>query len=813
MSAVANKDIRQKIVLEGEKEYKNALRDAQRELKTLRSELKLETAELGKNATEQEKTAVKVKNLEKQIKEQEKIVKTYTEALAEVREKYAGNQDEIAKWEIKLNDARTTLANMRNSLDDVGKSFQQVGADANTGVTAAKSFADSFQSIAGIGDTVSGAIEGIFSGTMEAVRSLAAEVWDLIAETAARADAWGDLATFYGSDAEKVQAWDRAITGAGADFQQFLAFANQLEFRGKDKGLVSWLGLSDVNYEDKFEFAIAAMTELAKKREELGAGKFNEQLGELFSGKSVGIVELIGEWDRVLALRDEYEQKGYLMDAGELDTMNEVDNKLKDIQAKWSMLKDEFATGFGTVTLDIMTNVSGALDALAKYFNAETDDERKEALAELEKNITEAFTKIAKAIENGVKLLNDVAGKLKESEDPIVKTVGNILGGLVEVLEWLTEDNANNAKKALEIIADFWIAGKGVAMIAKIAELAASIKTISLFKALSGGSAAAAAASAAEAGAASGGSWATAFWAAAIKAVPILAAFGVFMKNAITPQGNDDLWDENGNPTELGQELGITGTREEADREWAESEAGLGSHWSDVDRLEAGGMVTKDQYRALNRLWGNYTGQLITNKTQEELLEEARQEFEGQEEMLNDYLRRIYELRNSGERPENLPMEWFGVYGSAAEQITEDVDLDERRYTDAERESAIQDWWDAWRNASNEEDSWDEEASAFEWMKEVLGDDFGEIYDRIIHQLDEIEDQNNLEDLPADWWKRGADENGVTSADIQTLNGLPKATKEAVQELVGSIVLRLDGERVADLLTDRVSQRIAAKID
>lgn len=224
-------------------------------------------------------------------------------------------------------------------------------------------------------------------------------------------------------------------------------------------------------------------------------------------------------------------------------------------------------------------------------------------------------------------------------------------------------------------------------------------------------------------------------------------------------------------------------------------------------------MVTKDQYRALNRLWGNYTGQLITNKTQEELLEEARQEFEGQEEMLNDYLRRIYELRNSGERPENLPMEWFGVYGSAAEQITEDVDLDERRYTDAERESAIQDWWDAWRNASNEEDSWDEEASAFEWMKEVLGDDFGEIYDRIIHQLDEIEDQNNLEDLPADWWKRGADENGVTSADIQTLNGLPKATKEAVQELVGSIVLRLDGERVADLLTDRVSQRIAAKID
>ena len=47
-------DIKQKIVLEGEKEYRNALKEAQRNLKTLRSELKAETAELGKNATEQQ---------------------------------------------------------------------------------------------------------------------------------------------------------------------------------------------------------------------------------------------------------------------------------------------------------------------------------------------------------------------------------------------------------------------------------------------------------------------------------------------------------------------------------------------------------------------------------------------------------------------------------------------------------------------------------------------------------------------------------------------------------------------------------------
>ena len=59
-------EIKRRIVLEGEKEYSAALKEAQRNLKTLRSELKAETAELGANATEQQKNEAKLKNLAKQ---------------------------------------------------------------------------------------------------------------------------------------------------------------------------------------------------------------------------------------------------------------------------------------------------------------------------------------------------------------------------------------------------------------------------------------------------------------------------------------------------------------------------------------------------------------------------------------------------------------------------------------------------------------------------------------------------------------------------------------------------------------------------
>lgn len=49
-------------------------------------------------------------------------------------------------------------------------------------------------------------------------------------------------------------------------------------------------------------------------------------------------------------------------------------------------------------------------------------------------------------------------------------------------------------------------------------------------------------------------------------------------------------------------------------------------------------------------------------------------------------------------------------------------------------------------------DSYEEEQNAYDWMQEVLGDEFGSVMDNIIHKLDEVEDQNKLDDLPAGWF-------------------------------------------------------------
>ena len=91
---MATKEIKQKIVLEGEKQYNAAIKEAQRNLRTLKSELKAETAELGKNATEQQKAEAKTKSLKAQIKEQEKIVNLLMAWIERQRQKQQSDYQE-----------------------------------------------------------------------------------------------------------------------------------------------------------------------------------------------------------------------------------------------------------------------------------------------------------------------------------------------------------------------------------------------------------------------------------------------------------------------------------------------------------------------------------------------------------------------------------------------------------------------------------------------------------------------------------------------------------------------------------------------
>lgn len=829
---MAGKQIKQEIVLSGEKQYNAAIRDAQRNLKTLKSELKAETAELGRNATEQQKNETRAKSLKKQIQEQEKIVKTLREALEKARAEYGDNEAVVAKWEQKLNEARATLANMNSDLEGVGEGMGKVKTNAAAATVATKSVADALGSIGDAGENVSDAIEGIFSGMIDTITSAVGELWDLIAQTAAKANEWGDIAGYWGTDAQTIQQYANSVKSVGKNFDDLQSAVSRIVMGGKGETIAELLGISDVNYSSDWDYAMAVMDQMSRMRAQ---GQDMTPIYEQIFGEKKGtkVSDLVSGWKDIQEMLPTFNgnTSGYGMSDEELETMDSLAVQIAEIETKWESLKDNIAAGFGKTVLDLMVNVEGTLDGIADYLNAKDDSEKQAALKKIRTNVEEFFTKLGDIIRDCIGILRGVGEELQGSEDPLTSAIGDILVKLAESLQWMV-DNADKVKDAFTTIFGLWLLAKLGAVAGKLGGILMQIEAIKTFKGISVASGAAS-----SAGTAAGSSWGAAFGSAVMKAVPWLAGLLVFAENAITPQGNDDFYDENGNVTEIGRELGLPETRQEAEAKGGASAILYGTEEEQreanknsllgkggiADRVGEAGKVTSEQYIRLNNLWQNYSGQYHTNESQKDLLDSAREAFAGNEDEFEGWVKKIYELSQGDNLPKYLPEEWFGV----RKQEEESIDLDPT-YTEAQKSEAIQDWWDAWRNASGGGDSWDEEESAFAWMEEVLGDGFGEVWDKIMEKLDATPDQGRLEDLPLEWYAAlvsggnggtvsgSGDSNGVTSEDLRNFNGLPagilQAVKEGARSGVSGLRVDIDGQSAGRILAPYVSQEIAEEI-
>ena len=470
------KEIKQKIVLEGEKEYKQALKDAQRNLKTLQTQLKAETAELGKNATAQEKANVKTENLKKQIAEQEKVVKTLREALEQAKEQYGDNADVVARWEQQLNNARTTLANMKNGLDDVGTGMQNIETSAAAATVATKSVADSFDRLGSIGDTIASGIETAFEGLIGTVKEAIGMIWGEITDLAARSNGLVDMAGYWNTDVITLQKYKGAVEGTASSFEDLNSIVNKINLLD-DKKIASLGLVSKEGYSDEWKYAMAVMDSL----NQMDISERNSVAEQLFGKGNQAAKDLLNDWDTIQSKLDTYDptKGGFGLTEDEMNQMSTLYEQVTGIETKWKNLKDMGTVKlFGSLAIDLTGNANAILDAFLEYFNAENPEEQDAAIKKIEDNIVAAFERIKKAIEDGIAILDKVAEDLKKSENPTANALGNILSGITEALKWLTEDNFANLKACMEWLATFWLAGEGASLAAKIAAIVANIAVI-----------------------------------------------------------------------------------------------------------------------------------------------------------------------------------------------------------------------------------------------------------------------------------------------------------------------------------------------
>ncbi|MCL5982922.1 MAG: phage tail protein [Firmicutes bacterium] len=120
-----------RIGVEGEKEFKNALRDINRSFKVLGSEMELVSAQFGKNDKSVEALTSRKEVLGREIDEQRKKTDVLRAALENAAASFGENDKRTQEWQIQLNRANAALIGMERELGDTNNALEEAAKETN----------------------------------------------------------------------------------------------------------------------------------------------------------------------------------------------------------------------------------------------------------------------------------------------------------------------------------------------------------------------------------------------------------------------------------------------------------------------------------------------------------------------------------------------------------------------------------------------------------------------------------------------------------------------------------------------------------
>lgn len=215
------------IALDGEKEYRAAVKSCNTEMKLLKSELKLASEQFSKNANSMKAYSQKQEILTKQVDQQKEKIATLRGALDDAKKKYGENSDQVKSWQMQLNSAEADLSKLNRELDDVKKHTTGVGKvktefeEIKGKIEQAKEKMEGFKKVlGGIGKAVkTGLAVGTAAVTAIGTASVAAgrQIWSMANEVSAAGDEIEKNSQKVGLSYASYQKWDYAMKISGTD--------------------------------------------------------------------------------------------------------------------------------------------------------------------------------------------------------------------------------------------------------------------------------------------------------------------------------------------------------------------------------------------------------------------------------------------------------------------------------------------------------------------------------------------------------------------------------------------------------------------
>lgn len=356
-----------RVELDGEKQYKDALKELNTGNATLRTEMQKLQAEYKNNGESAEFLTKKSELLERQLLQQHDKVETLRQAVANAAKAYGESDTKTQKWIQQLNKAEAEEFNLKNQLDDTNNALQSQGEE-----------------MVGLGDTVSDLsekfgitlptgikealnnVEGFSAGTVAALGIAAAAVAALVKaftelnemtlKVAADADEILSQSAITGVPTEMLQAWEYAaplidtdvgtITGAMTKLTKAMGEAQGGSESAQAK--FAELGISIEDSSGHLRSSDEVLMDVIDALGQMESGTERDAAAmELLGKNAQELNPLINAGSQAIEkYADEAHALGYVLDNDQIAKLGAVDDAYQKLQLTQEAVRKQLAAEF-----------------------------------------------------------------------------------------------------------------------------------------------------------------------------------------------------------------------------------------------------------------------------------------------------------------------------------------------------------------------------------------------------------------------------------------------------------------------------------
>ncbi|MGO1368508.1 phage tail protein [Senegalia sp. (in: firmicutes)] len=457
-----------KIGVEGEKEFKNSLRDINRNFKVLKSEMNLVTSEFDKQDKSVQAITARNAVLNKEIDTQKNKIGTLENALKNAAESFGENDKRTQAWQMKLNYANADLNKMEKELDKNNKALDESSDEFGEAGKEADKFSDELKDASNVADEAGGKFEKLgpvmkglavgIGAAMAAVGTAAVtagkKLYDMANDAAEAGDNIDKASQRIGLSRKGYQEWEYVLSQNGASIDSLDNGLKKLNtsvddaINGSSSATEKFgrLGISiddlkGKSREEVFEMTVAGLQGMEDETEK--AAVANDLLGR----SSVELAALLNQTsESTTDLKEKANELGVVMSDESVDAAvnytDAMDNLTRSFTGVKNNITAELLPGF-TMILDgltgLITGQEGASETLMEGAR-ETVGQITEILPQILDVVTGLISAIAEvAPDLIIALVDGILENLPTLIEAATNIIMTLVGGLIEALPQITE--------------------------------------------------------------------------------------------------------------------------------------------------------------------------------------------------------------------------------------------------------------------------------------------------------------------------------------------------------------------------------------